>query len=86
MMSGHAVVPGDRARFEVAAIQSGNRHARARRKGEGSRRRRVADLDPVVAAVPMTHDSLNNAESRNGMQPVVDFARTADIAALGSAI
>jgi hypothetical protein len=32
-------------------------------------------LDPVVAAMPMTRNSHNNAESRNGMQPVVDFAK-----------
>ena len=40
-------------------------------------------LDPVVAAVPMTRNSHNNAESRNGMQPVVDLAKAADIAVLG---
>jgi hypothetical protein len=40
-------------------------------------------LDPVVAAVPMTRNSHNNAESRNGMQPVIDFAKASDIAVLG---
>ena len=40
-------------------------------------------LDPVVAAVPMTRNSHNNAEARNGMQPVVDFAKASDIAVLG---
>jgi hypothetical protein len=40
-------------------------------------------LDPVVAAVPMTRNSHNNAESRNGMQPVVDFAKASDIAVIG---
>jgi putative DNA primase/helicase len=40
-------------------------------------------LDPVVAAMPMTRNSHNNAETRNGMQPVVDFAKASDIAVLG---
>ncbi len=40
-------------------------------------------LDPVVAAVPMTRNSHNNAEARNGMQPVIDFAKASDIAVLG---
>ena len=40
-------------------------------------------LDPVVAAMPMTRNSHNNAETRNGMQPVVDFAKAADIAIIG---
>jgi putative DNA primase/helicase len=40
-------------------------------------------LDPVVAAVPMNRNSHNNAESRNGMQPVVDFAKASNIAVVG---
>jgi putative DNA primase/helicase len=40
-------------------------------------------LDPVVAAMPMTRNSHNNAETRNGMQPVVDFAKASDIAVIG---
>jgi putative DNA primase/helicase len=40
-------------------------------------------LDPVVAAVPMTRNSHNNAETRNSLQPVVDFAKASDIAVLG---
>jgi putative DNA primase/helicase len=40
-------------------------------------------LDPVVAVMPMTRNSHNNAETRNGMQPVVDFAEAADIAVIG---
>jgi putative DNA primase/helicase len=40
-------------------------------------------LDPVVAAMPMTRNSHNNAETRNGMQPVVDLAKAADIAIIG---
>ena len=40
-------------------------------------------LDPVVAAMPMTRNSHNNAEARNGMQPVVDFAREANVAITG---
>jgi putative DNA primase/helicase len=40
-------------------------------------------LDPVVAAVPITSNSHNNAETRNGMQPVVDFAKASDIAVIG---
>jgi putative DNA primase/helicase len=40
-------------------------------------------LDPVIAAMPMTRNSHNNAETRNGMQPVVDFAKATDIATIG---
>jgi putative DNA primase/helicase len=40
-------------------------------------------LDPVVAAMPMTRNSHNGAETRNGMQPVVDFAKASDIAVIG---
>jgi putative DNA primase/helicase len=40
-------------------------------------------LDPVVAAMPMTRNSHNNAETRNGMQPVVDLAKAADLAIVG---
>lgn len=38
-------------------------------------------LDPVVSAV--TGDSHKNAETRRGLQPVVDFAHTLDCAVLG---
>ena len=31
----------------------------------------------------MTRNSHNNAESRNGMQPVIDFAKSSDIAVIG---
>jgi AAA domain len=40
-------------------------------------------IDPIVATVPMTRNSHNNAEARNGMQPVVDFAKASNIAVLG---
>jgi putative DNA primase/helicase len=40
-------------------------------------------VDPVVAAMPMTRNSHNNAESRNGMQPVINFAKASDIAVIG---
>lgn len=40
-------------------------------------------IDPVVSAMPMTRNSHNNAETRNGMQPVVDFAKAANIATIG---
>ena len=42
-------------------------------------------LDPVVAAVPMTRNSHKNAETRNGMQPVVDFAKASESPSLGLA-
>ena len=40
-------------------------------------------LDPVVAAIPMTRNSHNNTETRNGLQPVVDFGRAIDAVVLG---
>jgi putative DNA primase/helicase len=40
-------------------------------------------LDPVVAAIPISRDSHNNAETRNGMQPVVDFAKASNAAVVG---
>ena len=40
-------------------------------------------LDPVVAAMPMTRNSHNNAEARNGMQPVVDFAKASSATVIG---
>jgi putative DNA primase/helicase len=40
-------------------------------------------IDPIVATVPMTRNSHNNAEARNGMQPVVDFAKASRSAVLG---
>jgi putative DNA primase/helicase len=40
-------------------------------------------IDSVVSAVPMTRNSHNNAETRNGLQPVVDFAKATDAATLG---
>ena len=40
-------------------------------------------LDPVVAAMPMSRNSHNNAETRNGMQPVIDFAKASDIPVVG---
>jgi putative DNA primase/helicase len=40
-------------------------------------------LDPIVAAIPSTKNSHNNAETRNGLQPVVDFAEAANCAVLG---
>jgi putative DNA primase/helicase len=40
-------------------------------------------IDPIVATVPMTRNSHNNAEARNAMQPVVDFAKASNIAVLG---
>lgn len=40
-------------------------------------------LDPVVAAVGTKVNSHNNAETRNAMQPVLDFAESSDCAVLG---
>jgi hypothetical protein len=40
-------------------------------------------IDPVVAGVPMTRNSHNNAETRNGLQPVVDFAKATNAATIG---
>jgi putative DNA primase/helicase len=43
-------------------------------------------LDPVVAAVGTKTNSHNNAETRNALQPVLDFAESADCAVSGSRI
>jgi putative DNA primase/helicase len=43
----------------------------------------LAILDPVVAAVPLTRNSHNNAETRSGLQPVVDFAEETSAAVIG---
>lgn len=40
-------------------------------------------LDPVVAAVGTKSNSHNNAETRNALQPVLDFGEAADCAVLG---
>jgi putative DNA primase/helicase len=40
-------------------------------------------LDPVVAAVPVSKNSHNNAETRSGLQPVVDFAEETQAAVIG---
>ncbi|QBR71893.1 AAA family ATPase [Beijerinckiaceae bacterium] len=40
-------------------------------------------LDPVVAAVGAKTNSHNNAETRNALQPVLDFAECANCAVLG---
>ncbi len=40
-------------------------------------------LDPVVAAIPTSINSHNNAETRNGMQPVIDFAEATGCAVFG---
>lgn len=40
-------------------------------------------LDPVVAAVGTKTNSHNNAETRNALQPVLDFAESTDCAVLG---
>jgi putative DNA primase/helicase len=40
-------------------------------------------IDPIVAAVNSKTNSHNNAETRNSLQPVVDFAETTNCAVLG---
>jgi putative DNA primase/helicase len=40
-------------------------------------------IDPIVAAIGTKTNSHNNAETRNSLQPVVDFAETANCAVLG---
>jgi putative DNA primase/helicase len=40
-------------------------------------------LDPIVAAVGTKTNSHNNAETRNALQPVLDFAEAADCAVIG---
>jgi hypothetical protein len=40
-------------------------------------------IDPIVAAIGSKTNSHNNAETRNSLQPVVDFAETASCAVLG---
>jgi len=40
-------------------------------------------IDSVVSAVPQTKNSHNNAETRSGLQPVVDFAKATHAAVLG---
>jgi AAA domain-containing protein/primase-like protein len=40
-------------------------------------------LDPAVAVMPMSRNSHNDAETRNGMQPVVDFATASNTTLLG---
>jgi putative DNA primase/helicase len=40
-------------------------------------------LDPVVAAIPASKNSHNNAEARNGLQPIIDFAVAAKCAVIG---
>jgi putative DNA primase/helicase len=40
-------------------------------------------IDPVVAAIPTAKNSHNNAETRNGLQPVVDFAEATGCGVLG---
>jgi putative DNA primase/helicase len=40
-------------------------------------------IDPVVLAIPSKADSHKNAETRRGLQPLVDFAETLNIALVG---
>jgi hypothetical protein len=40
-------------------------------------------IDPVVAAIPQTKNSHSKAETRSGMQPVLDFAEETGAAVLG---
>jgi putative DNA primase/helicase len=40
-------------------------------------------IDPIVAAIGTKTNSHNNAETRNSLQPVVDFAEAANCAVLG---
>jgi putative DNA primase/helicase len=40
-------------------------------------------IDSVVSAVPQTKNSHNNAETRTGLQPVVDFGKATHAATLG---
>jgi putative DNA primase/helicase len=40
-------------------------------------------IDPVVAAIPTAKNSHNNAETRNGLQPVIDFAEATGCGVLG---
>jgi putative DNA primase/helicase len=40
-------------------------------------------IDPIVAAIGTKTNSHNNAETRNSLQPVVDFAETANCAVIG---
>ena len=40
-------------------------------------------IDPIVAAIGAKTNSHNNAETRNSLQPVVDFAEAANCAVLG---
>jgi AAA domain/Bifunctional DNA primase/polymerase, N-terminal len=40
-------------------------------------------IDPIVAAITSKTNSHNNAETRNSLQPVVDFAEAANCAVLG---
>ena len=40
-------------------------------------------IDPVVSVLPVTRDSHKNAEARNGMQPLVSYAKVTRAAVLG---